>query len=284
MKRMKRLSALACARAAVRCAGPCAGPLSDPHGPARGRLRRRRPDRHSGALRRRQARHAARPAHDRREQDRRRRHAGDARRAGAAGRRLQPPALHALRVDQHGALQEPGLQARRPRADFADREILLRPRASPTPFRPTTSNEFVQYAKAHPGEISYATHRRRLGAGDHGAAARKARRHHDEPHPVPQRLPGDAGPDRRAACRCIVSPTIGVVPQHHDKQLKILATTSPQRLKGMADVPTLKEKGIDYVRYGFLGICAAEGHAAADPRSAQPPYRRRSWRRRTTAT
>jgi len=56
-----------------------------------------------------------------------------------------------------------------------------------------------------------------------------------------------------------VSPTIGVLPQHADKQLKILATTSPERLKGMADVPTLKEKGIDYVRYGFLGICAAKG-------------------------
>ncbi len=65
-----------------------------------------------------------------------------------------------------------------------------------------------------------------------------------------------------------VSPTIGVLPQHADKQLKILATTSPQRLKGMADVPTLKEKGIDYVRYGLLGICAREGHAAADPRPA----------------
>ena len=34
-----------------------AGPLSEPHGAARGRLRRRRPDRHSGAARRRQARH-----------------------------------------------------------------------------------------------------------------------------------------------------------------------------------------------------------------------------------
>ena len=27
----------------------------------------------------------------------------------------------------------------------------------------------------------------------------------------------------------------------------------------MGDVPTLKEKGIDYVRYGFLGICADKG-------------------------
>ena len=41
-----------------------------------------------------------------------------------------------------------------------------------------------------------------------------------------------------------VSPTIGVLPQHADKQLKS-ATAIPQRLKGMADVPTLKEKGID---------------------------------------
>jgi tripartite-type tricarboxylate transporter receptor subunit TctC len=56
-----------------------------------------------------------------------------------------------------------------------------------------------------------------------------------------------------------VSPTIGVLPQHTAKQLKILATTSPERLKGMSDVPTLKEKGIDYVRYGFLGVCAAKG-------------------------
>ncbi len=56
-----------------------------------------------------------------------------------------------------------------------------------------------------------------------------------------------------------VSPTIGVVPQYLDKQLKILATTSPGRLKGLPDVPTLKEKGIDYVRYGWLGICAPKG-------------------------
>jgi tripartite-type tricarboxylate transporter receptor subunit TctC len=55
------------------------------------------------------------------------------------------------------------------------------------------------------------------------------------------------------------SPTLAVVPQYHSKQLKILATTSPERLKGLPDVPTIREKGIDYVRYGFLGVCAAKG-------------------------
>jgi tripartite-type tricarboxylate transporter receptor subunit TctC len=49
------------------------------------------------------------------------------------------------------------------------------------------------------------------------------------------------------------------VPQYHAKQLKILGVTSPERLKGLPDVPTIKDKGIDFVRYGFLGICAAKG-------------------------
>ena len=56
-----------------------------------------------------------------------------------------------------------------------------------------------------------------------------------------------------------VSPTIAIVPQYRDKQLKILAVTAPERLKSLADVPTLKEKGIDFVRFGWLGICAGAG-------------------------
>ncbi len=46
-----------------------------------------------------------------------------------------------------------------------------------------------------------------------------------------------------------VSPTIGVLSQHADKAAQDPGDHQPERLKGMADVPTLKEKGIDYVRY-----------------------------------
>jgi tripartite-type tricarboxylate transporter receptor subunit TctC len=56
-----------------------------------------------------------------------------------------------------------------------------------------------------------------------------------------------------------VSPTLAIVPQYQSKQLKILATTSPQRLTGLPEIPTLREKGIDFVRFGWLGICAAAG-------------------------
>jgi tripartite-type tricarboxylate transporter receptor subunit TctC len=56
-----------------------------------------------------------------------------------------------------------------------------------------------------------------------------------------------------------VSPTLAVAPQYRSKHLKILAVTSPERIKGLDDVPTIKEKGIDWVRYGWLGICARSG-------------------------
>ena len=59
------------------------------------------------------------------------------------------------------SLQEPGLQARRPRADLADREILLRHRAVANSVPADNFEQFVQYAKAHPGEVSYGT----IGAG-----------------------------------------------------------------------------------------------------------------------
>jgi tripartite-type tricarboxylate transporter receptor subunit TctC len=56
-----------------------------------------------------------------------------------------------------------------------------------------------------------------------------------------------------------VSPTLAVVPQYESKQLRVLAVSAPERLQRLPQVPTLKEAGIDYVRFGWLGICAAEG-------------------------
>jgi tripartite-type tricarboxylate transporter receptor subunit TctC len=59
-----------------------------------------------------------------------------------------------------------------------------------------------------------------------------------------------------------VSPTLGIIQQYDAKQLKILAASSPERLATLPQVPTLKEIGIDYVRFGWLGICAAQGTPA----------------------
>jgi tripartite-type tricarboxylate transporter receptor subunit TctC len=56
-----------------------------------------------------------------------------------------------------------------------------------------------------------------------------------------------------------VSPTLAIVPQYEAKQLKILAVSAPERLKNLADIPTLAEKGVNFVRFGWLGICAGAG-------------------------
>lgn len=118
--------------------------------------------------------------------------------------------------------------------------------------------QLVQFAKARPGEISYAT----LGAGSaQEILARQIEKLAGiQMNRIPFRTGTQVMPDLIAGrVSMYVSPTIGVVPQYLDKQLKILATTSPERLKGLPNVPTLKEKGIDYVRYGFLGVCAPKG-------------------------
>src|SRR5260221_6350258 len=121
-----------------------------------------------------------------------------------------------------------------------------------------TLEELMAYAKAHPGEVSYAT----LGAGS--AQEIMARQLEKLAGISMNRIPFRSGsqvmPDLIAGrVHFYVSPTIGIVPQYQAKQAKMIGVTSPERLKTVPDVPTLKEKGIDYVRYGFLGICARGG-------------------------
>jgi tripartite-type tricarboxylate transporter receptor subunit TctC len=121
--------------------------------------------------------------------------------------------------------------------------------------------QLVQYAKSHPGEISYAT----LGAGS--AQEILARQLEKLAGISMNRIPFRSGPQVMpdliaGRVSMYVSPTIAVVPQYAAKQLKIMAVTSPERLKGLPGVPTIREKGIDYVRYGFLGVCARSGTPA----------------------
>jgi tripartite-type tricarboxylate transporter receptor subunit TctC len=117
---------------------------------------------------------------------------------------------------------------------------------------------FVQYAKSHPGDVSYAT----IGAGS--AQEILARQLEKLAGITMNRIPFRGGPQvvqEMIAGRVdfYVSPTLGVVPQYEAKQLRLLAVSAPARLPKVPQVPTLKEAGIDYVRFGWLGICAAEG-------------------------
>jgi len=117
---------------------------------------------------------------------------------------------------------------------------------------------FVQYAKLYPGEVSYAT----IGAGS--AQEILARQLEKLAGITMNRIPFRGGPQvvqEMLAGRVdfYVSPTLAVVPQYESNQLRLLAVSAPTRLQKVPKVPTLKEAGINYVRFGWLGICAAEG-------------------------
>ena len=117
---------------------------------------------------------------------------------------------------------------------------------------------FIAHAKAHPGVISYGT----LGA----ASAQEIFVRQLERlagislNRVPFRTGPQIMPDLVAGrVHVYVSPTLAVLPMHYAKELKVIGITSPQRLATAKDIPTLVEKKIPFIRFGWLGICAREG-------------------------
>lgn len=122
----------------------------------------------------------------------------------------------------------------------------------------TDFKSFVTYAKAHPGEVTYAT----VGTGS--AQEVIARQIEQATGVTMNRIPFRGGiqvVQELIAGRIgfYVSPTLAILPQYQAKQLKILAMTSPERVPGLPEVPTLKEYGISFDRFGWLGICAPAG-------------------------
>jgi tripartite-type tricarboxylate transporter receptor subunit TctC len=122
----------------------------------------------------------------------------------------------------------------------------------------TDLDGFVQYAKAHPGEMSYAT----IGAGS--AQEILARQLEKLTGISLNRIPFRGGAQVvqeiiAGRVHFYVSPTLAIVPQYEEKQLKILAVSAPARLNNLPAVPSLTEKGVDFVRFGWLGICAGAG-------------------------
>ncbi len=117
---------------------------------------------------------------------------------------------------------------------------------------------FVAYAKAHPGEVTYAT----VGTGS--AQEVIARQIEQATGVTMNRIPFRGGiqvVQELIAGRIgfYVSPTLAILAQYQSKQLKIIAMTSPERVQGLSEVPTLKEYGISFDRFGWLGICASAG-------------------------
>src|SRR5215467_10936796 len=126
----------------------------------------------------------------------------------------------------------------------------------------TDVRSLVAYAKAHPGEVNYGT----VGSGS--AQEILARQLEKLTGITMTQVPfrGGTQPVQEIVAGRIhfyAGPTIALLPHYREKQLKILAVTSPERLNVLPEVPTLAEAGINFIRSGWLGICAPAGTPAA---------------------
>jgi tripartite-type tricarboxylate transporter receptor subunit TctC len=118
--------------------------------------------------------------------------------------------------------------------------------------------EFVAYVKAHPGDVLYG----QVGAG----SAQELVAHELEKSAgikmtgVPFKGSNQIAQEMVAGrIHFQVGPPIAITPFYQGHQLKVLAVTSPERLKTLPEVPTLTELGFPLTPYAWLGICAGAG-------------------------
>jgi tripartite-type tricarboxylate transporter receptor subunit TctC len=119
--------------------------------------------------------------------------------------------------------------------------------------------EFIAYAKAHPGKLNYGTSG--YGSVVHLMAEMMMREAAITMQHVPYKGGGQSMTDLLSGSLDVLFTSSPVaVGQAENKDLKILAVGSKQRLKRLPDVPTMEEQGVPGVHHGsWLGIFGPAG-------------------------
>jgi tripartite-type tricarboxylate transporter receptor subunit TctC len=121
-----------------------------------------------------------------------------------------------------------------------------------------TFMEFVDYTKAHPGEVNYG----HLGAGStQNLLAKKLEKLTGmRMTPIPYKGTPEALQEVIAGrTHLMIGPPLSMLPVYQSRQVKVLAVTGSERLASMPEVPTLNESGIPFVASAWLGVCAGSG-------------------------
>ncbi len=126
----------------------------------------------------------------------------------------------------------------------------------------TTAAEFVAYAKANPGKISYAS----TGPGtlSHLVMEDLAATQGFEAVHVPYRSVGQAVLDLVAGrIQAFFAATGGVLGQVRDGKVRALAVTSAERFAAIPEVPTMRESGVNAEpAVAWIGLFAPAGMPA----------------------
>ena len=121
-------------------------------------------------------------------------------------------------------------------------------------------NAFIAYAKANPGKLNYGMVGR--GSAQEILALELGKMTGIDMTGVPYKGGAEIMPDLVAGrLHVYVSPTLSLISQHKAGKLKIIGVSSPERLAVVPEAPTLSERGLPFVRFGWLGICATTGTA-----------------------
>jgi tripartite-type tricarboxylate transporter receptor subunit TctC len=125
-----------------------------------------------------------------------------------------------------------------------------------------TVQEFIELARAKPGQIDFASSGN--GSGQHLFAAQLFSMANVKLNHVPYRGSGQATTDLIAGVVTVSVPGLaGMLPHIRAGKLRALAVTSAQRSPQLPDVPTLAESGYpSYSAYVWLGLLAPKGTPA----------------------
>ncbi len=121
-----------------------------------------------------------------------------------------------------------------------------------------TWEAFIAYARANPGKLYYGSVGR--GSAQEILALELGKLTGIQLTGVAYKGAAQMMPDLLAGrVHLFVSPTLSVMPHYRSGKLRIVAVSSPERLAAAPEIPTVSEKGLPFVRFGWLGICAAAG-------------------------
>ncbi len=129
--------------------------------------------------------------------------------------------------------------------------------------------ELIDYAKSRPGALNFASSGNATG-GHLAGEMFKSKTGADIVH-VPYKGTGQAMTDLLAGQVSIIfDQPVSSMAYAKSGKLRILAVASPQRLKGLPDVPTVSESGVpNFDPVTWTGLCASKGTPPAAIRRIQ---------------
>jgi tripartite-type tricarboxylate transporter receptor subunit TctC len=121
-----------------------------------------------------------------------------------------------------------------------------------------TFMEFIDYAKAHPGEVNYGY--LDVGSTQNLLAMKLEKLAGMRMTPIPYKGTPEALQEVIAGrTHIMIAPPLSILPVYQSREVKVLAVTGSERLASMPEVPTLNESGIPFVASAWLGVRAGSG-------------------------